>query len=106
MDTTLLYDEYLQEDKNIYERLYSEYIGNIDGYLVHSKCLPKLSWCVHDIIIELNCYPSPVETYFYSAFDMAEYSKELRKDPIIRRFTKLCFYIQDNIKPYTPDLID
>lgn len=104
-DTKELYIEYQQEDKGIYKALFSKYFDGIDGYIVHSSNLPKLSWCVHDIIIELDCYPKPIRAFFSSTFAMDDYSEELRKDPIIRKFTKLCFYIRENIESYSPDLI-
>lgn len=103
-DTKGLYEEYQQENKDIYKDLFSSYFDSINGNIVHSYNLPRLSWCVHDIIIELDCYTKPIQTYFSSTFAMNEYSKELRNDPIIRRFTKLCFYIQEEVEPYSPIL--
>lgn len=31
---------------------------------------------------------------------MEQYADQLRKDPIIRELTKLCFYIEENISQY------
>ena len=104
-DTAILYQEYEKEDKSAYARLFSQYFDGVDGYIIHSHPIPKLSWCVHDIIIELDCYNKPISTFFSSIFPMDEYSQELRNDPIIRKFTKLCFYIQENIEPYSSALI-
>lgn len=103
-DTMSLYEEYCSEDKSIYADLFSNYVGKIDGYIVISRPLPKLSWCIHDIILVLDCYPSKIETFFYSVFDMELYSAQLRDDSTIRQFTKLCFYIRDNIPHYSPDI--
>ena len=102
-DTVELRKEYQEESKQQYADLFSKYFDEINAYIVHSRPLPTLSWCIHPIIIELDCYQKPIRTFFYSVFDMEAYSNELRADPIIRRFTKLCFYIQENVEPYSPE---
>lgn len=100
-DTKILREEYEKEDKRIYKNLFGDYFGDIEHYWLCSKTLPKLSWCVHDIYIYIDRYPEHVETFLVSTFEMQFYTEELKKDPIIRTFTKLCFYIEEKIKPYT-----
>lgn len=100
-DTRTLLEEYRNEDKRKYKELFDKYFDDIEKNLIYSKPLPRMSWCVHEICIMINRYPSPVEVLFISTFDMLAYAERLREDPIIRKFTKLCFYIKENIKPYT-----
>lgn len=99
-DTLILKEEYDKEDKRVYQNLFYEYFYDIEHYSVFSRPLPKLSWCLHDVAIFIDRHPYPVKTYFVSFFDMQTYAKELRDDPIIRKFTKLCFFIEDNIDSY------
>lgn len=100
-DTRTLKKEYMNEDKKKYKKLFDNYFYKTEQNLIYSKPLPKMSWCVHEVYIMINRYPSPVEVFFISTFDMMAYAKKLREDPIIREFTKLCFYIEENIKSYT-----
>ncbi len=103
-DYLILRDEYQQENKQQYRELFSNYFGPIDKYIVYSKPF-FLSWSIHPIYLELNCYQQPIRTFFFSAFDMEAYSEQLRANPMIRKMTKLCFYIEENIEPYSPDIV-
>ncbi len=99
LDTVELYKEYQKEDKRKYENLYRDYFHETDGYNVFSKSFHIYN-CVWDFYIYIDRYPKPVKTYFVSVLDMETYAMILRQDAMIRKFTKLCFYIEEKIEPY------
>lgn len=99
LDTIELYKEYKKEDKRKYENMYKECFQETDSYNVWSKSF-HICNCVWDFYIYIDRYPKPVKTYFVSVLDMETYAMMLRQDPMIRKLTKLCFYIEENIEPY------
>ena len=99
LDTVGLYEEYQKDNKRIYENLYKTYFYETDGYNVLSKSFHIYN-CIWDFCVYIDRYTKPVKTYFLSVLDMETYAMMLRQDPMIRKFTKLCFYIEEKIKPY------
>jgi hypothetical protein len=100
-DTPKLYKEYCIENKQTYEELFNKYFGdvNFERNNVYSNPIRLYNFC-WDIWIYIDRHPSPVKTYFCSGLDLHAYTSILRQDPLIRKLIKLCFYIENEIKPY------
>ena len=93
-----LHQEYLSEDKIKYERLYNKWF-----FPKKEKELSMIASKVFILIgIEIQILvffgTKGAETYFYSPYNLFEYGQKLRENSVFRDFTKLCFYIEENIK--------
>ena len=97
-DTQSLYHEYQKEGEEKYKKLFNKYFHDIENFTVYSFPF-RLMGCVHDICIVIDRYPK-VRIFVCAPFDMEPYALSLRKDPLIREFTKLCMYIEEKIPPF------
>ena len=100
-DTKELYKEYCKENEQTYKDLFNKYFDNVnlEQNNVYSNPIRLYKSC-WDIQIYINRSLSKVKAYFYSELDFQANASILRQNPHIRELTKLCFYIEDKIKPY------
>lgn len=97
-DTRELREAYDKEDKKIYEDLYNRVFDNKTEKTLKSSHLTTKNNKI-DFWITVERHPNPV-TFFYFGYDIGDIVRELRNDPIIRKYTKLCFYIEESVGPY------
>ena len=98
-DTQKLWEEYKKDDKSIYINLYKNIFPEKEQNNIKSDFLKTNSNL--NFQIEVNRYHSPVETYFCFEYDISNIIAVLRMDSAIRMYTKLCFYIENNIGSYS-----
>ena len=96
-DFESLKNEYLNEDKTKYENLFSQYFISKDVENKYNFTSSTEIFNGIEVMIIVSSYLK-IETFFYSLTDLTCYTRELRQSPKCRDFTKLCFYIMEQIK--------
>ena len=104
-DATLLYREYLGEEKTKYEILFRSYFFSNEITIMMNPDNHRTSFISKikkfndiDVQIEIRLV-AKTKTYFISISDLEQYAVGLRKNDNFREFTKLCFWIEENISP-------
>ena len=107
-DSEQLREEYKKEDKAIYQQMFDKYVSlhkrdllkknQINDFSTSEYYLQHPQQFKLGISIFVDRYVS-INTSFYALFDLNDYAEILRKDVGFRRFTKLCFYIMETVKP-------
>ncbi|MBO4307053.1 MAG: hypothetical protein J5848_01935 [Bacteroidales bacterium] len=98
-DSQELHNEYVYEGRKKYEELYDRSFIEKEKNNIISIWLETKS--NYSFQIEVDRAHSPIKTYFFFEYDISNIKMELRNDPVIRLYTKLCFYIEENVGFYS-----
>lgn len=102
IDNGLLYQEYLHEDKQIYDKMYHQFFAQelIDSCNKHEIFLMTsfpIDKSGTQILIGLYL---KVETWLITNMDIRSYIVPLRKDIHFRLLIKFLIYLEKNLQPH------
>lgn len=97
-DTKDLRKEYLSESEEKYKQMYSKYFPDDQHQIVLSKPIQLHNPDI-PITIEIDRYSKAITSFGFQTDGLPDVIT-LRQNPTVRKLTKLCFYIEDNIGPY------
>lgn len=102
IDNDLLYQEYLHEDKQIYDKMYHQFFAQelIDSCSKHEIFLMKsfpIDKAGTQVWIDL--YPE-VKTWLITNIDIQSYIVPLRKNILFRQLIKFLIYLEKTLSPH------
>lgn len=106
LDTHILFEEYKNENNAIYENLFNNLFEEKDkpNIISRRETIRLCDTSKIDVSVFVDRHTDSVECYFVFDFEIDNIIGELRENAIIRKLTKLCFFIKDHVGFYSSAL--